>query len=766
MITAITDRGTMTTSWQHQREALAFVKDKPGSMLAMEMGTGKTKVAIDLMDAQDYRRVLNICPLSVVSGVWPGEFARHSPAPWTVLPLAHGSVKDKQAQAEAALLKSERAAVVINYESVWREPFASWAKKQPWDLVVLDECHPAGTAIATPAGKKRIEKLKRGDVVWGVDHSTGQVVQSRVRHTFTRTSREGLIALGDTLMTPDHPVWTSRGYIPAREVTTDDTVGCIAEKDQEENPPPDLRMVRHELFGRQDCSPVLRPFVLWQSKDEHARGEGAQPDDDVAFASTPRRPGSAPSPFAVRLQPTPKPQEPSQGPGYLAANGVSNAQGRQRARVDRSATDIGRPVGMAGRVPHWSESSPARLAVGLQTGPGRAGAEGGHRSGRAFSHGAQGEGSRCPEETLPRVPWLDGPSLLEQTDIGRPAGGHQPNSEGCTVFNIETETGNYFAEGLLVHNSHRIKSPGGVASRYCSRLSDRVPQRLALTGTPMAHSPLDIYAQYRALDKSIYGTSYFRFKSRYAVMGGWNNQEIMGYQHQEEFQEKLYSIAYRVEAADVLDLPPLLTVTRMCELGPKARKLYRTLERDFIADLEEGRITAVNALSQLLRLQQVTSGYARTEDDRDVEVDTTKAELLADLLEDMGKEPVVVFARFKHDLEVVHRVARKLGRPSYEISGARKELSLWNEWGGVLAVQIQSGGLGIDLAKARYAVYYSLGFSLGDYLQSRARLHRPGQKRPVEIIHLIAAHTVDEKVMAALAAREQVVESIMRRGLK
>ena len=445
--------GAMTTSWQHQREALAFVKDKPGSMLAMEMGTGKTKVAIDLMDSQDSRRVLIICPLSVVSGVWPGEFAKHSPTPWTVLPLARGSVKEKQAQAEAALLKSERAAVMINYESVWREPFGSWARTQKWDLVVMDE-------------------------------------------------------------------------------------------------------------------------------------------------------------------------------------------------------------------------------------------------------------------------------------------------------------------------SHRCKTPGGVASRYCSRLSDRVPQRLALTGTPMPHSPEDIYAQYRALDKGIYGTSYFRFKARYVVMGGWNNQEIMGYQHQEEFQEKFYSIAYRVEAADVLDLPSLLTVTRMCELGPQARKLYRTLERDFIADLEEGRITAVNALSQLLRLQQVTSGYARTEDGRDVEVDITKAELLADLLEDMGKEPVVVFARFKHDLEVVHRVARRLGRPSFEISGARKELSIWNEGGGVLAVQIQSGGLGIDLTKARYAVYYSLGFSLGDYLQSRARLHRPGQERPVEIIHLIATQTVDEKVMAALAAREQVVESIMRRGLK
>ena len=422
-------------------------------MLAMEMGTGKSKVAIDLMDTQDYRRALIICPLSVVSGVWPGEFAKHSAAPWNVLPLARGSVKDKQAQAQAALLKSERAAVVINYESVWREPFGSWAKKQLWDLVVLDE-------------------------------------------------------------------------------------------------------------------------------------------------------------------------------------------------------------------------------------------------------------------------------------------------------------------------SHRIKSPGGVASRYCSRLSDRVPQRLALTGTPMAHSPLDIYAQYRALDKSIYGTSYTRFKARYAVMGGWSNAQVVDYQNQEELTAKFYGIAYRVNAADVLDLPPLLSVTRTCELGPQARKLYRTLERDFVAHMEEGRITVANALARLLRLQQATSGYARTEDGRDVEIDSAKASLLGELLEDIGDEPVVVFARFKHDLEVVHKAAQRLELSSYEISGARKELSLWNENGGVLAVQIQSGGLGIDLTKARYAVYYSLGFSLGDYLQSKARLHRQGQERPVEIIHLIAAKTVDEKVMAALASREQIVESIMKRGLK
>jgi hypothetical protein len=80
----------------------------------------------------------------------------------------------------------------------------------------------------------------------------------------------------------------------------------------------------------------------------------------------------------------------------------------------------------------------------------------------------------------------------------------------------------------------------------------------------------------------------------------------------------------------------------------------------------------------------------------------------------------------------------------------------------VLAVQIDSGGIGVDLTRARYSMYYSLGFSLGSYEQSLARIHRPGQTRPVEYIHLLAEDTVDEKVMTALARRADVVNAVLQ----
>jgi SNF2 family DNA or RNA helicase len=183
-----------------------------------------------------------------------------------------------------------------------------------------------------------------------------------------------------------------------------------------------------------------------------------------------------------------------------------------------------------------------------------------------------------------------------------------------------------------------------------------------------------------------------------------------------------------------------------------------------MAELDAGEVTVANALVKLLRLQQITGGYIRTDDGLDVQIDSAKMNLLRDVLEDIDPhEPVIVFCRFHKDLEAVNRVADETGRRSLELSGRMDELKQWQAGEApVLAVQIDSGGVGVDLTRARYSVYYSLGFSLGSYEQSLARIHRPGQTRPVEYIHLLAQDTVDEQVMVALARRADVVNSVLQ----
>ena len=320
---------------------------------------------------------------------------------------------------------------------------------------------------------------------------------------------------------------------------------------------------------------------------------------------------------------------------------------------------------------------------------------------------------------------------------------------------------------VVFDESHRLKAPGGKASRFARELAKRVPVRLALTGTPMPHSPLDVYAQFRAVDPAIFGTSYTAFRARYAVMGDrGGRQVVVGVQNTDEIERLMSRATYKVDA-DVLNLQEPVHVQRFCELGTAAARVYRDLERDLVADVEGGVVTASNALVRLLRLRQVTGGHVRREDGTDVEIDSAKADTLADVLEDLPeREPVVVFGVFRKDLDQIRRVAEKQGRRVAELSGRVNELREWQQGGAdVIAVQLQSGGVGVDLTRARYCIYWSVGYSLGDYMQSLARVQRPGQTRQVCYVHLIAQGTVDQAVYRALESRADVVESVLA-GLK
>ena len=315
---------------------------------------------------------------------------------------------------------------------------------------------------------------------------------------------------------------------------------------------------------------------------------------------------------------------------------------------------------------------------------------------------------------------------------------------------------------VIADEAHRIKSPGGKASLFFKRMRRHAAHRIALTGTPMPHGPMDIYAVFRYLDVTLFGPSFSAFRTKYAVMGGYQRKQIAGFQNLEQLEAVMSKVTFKV-GDEVLDLPPATDVTYHCVLTGEAARIYHDLEEDFVARVKDGTVTAANAMVKLLRLQQVTGGCVPTDDHTIHRIDSAKQRLLADTLEDIGKdEPVVVFCRFTADLLAVHEACEDMGFTSVELSGKRDELKRWQ--GGeaqVLAVQIDAGSEGVDFTRARHSIFYSVGYSLGKYVQARKRTHRPGQEKPVTHIHLIARNTVDVKIMRALEKRADVVNAIL-----
>jgi SNF2 family DNA or RNA helicase len=311
--------------------------------------------------------------------------------------------------------------------------------------------------------------------------------------------------------------------------------------------------------------------------------------------------------------------------------------------------------------------------------------------------------------------------------------------------------------------AHKIKAPSGRASKYFGQqLAPRANYRVAMTGTPMPHNHTDIFGILRFTDMSILGQYWGPFKREYCQMGGFKNKQVVGPRNLLQLEQKVARVMFRV-GPEVLDLPPETQVTYRCELSPEGRRVYRELDEYFVAGVKDGTITITNAMVKVQRLAQLTGGWLPTDDGEPCHVDDAKQKLLEDTLEDIGNvEPAVVFCWFHQDLDTVHDACRRLEYRSLELSGRQDELKKWQAGEAqVLAVQIRSGGVGVDFTRARYSIFYSLGFSLSDYEQAKKRVHRPGQTRPVEHIHLIAKGTVDERIMRALEKRAEVIDAIL-----
>tara|TARA_R100001086_G_scaffold218584_1_gene135306 strand:+ start:4042 stop:5457 length:1416 start_codon:yes stop_codon:yes gene_type:complete len=313
---------------------------------------------------------------------------------------------------------------------------------------------------------------------------------------------------------------------------------------------------------------------------------------------------------------------------------------------------------------------------------------------------------------------------------------------------------------IVADEIHRIKAAWGKASVYMSRLYGKC--KVGLSGTPMPHSPLDLWGQLRFVDPSILGPSFTRFRASVAIMGGFRRNgkpvQIIGFKNLDRLTRYFDSISNRVNKQSVLDLPPVIHERRDIELPGSARIVYKNMEDHLRVLLQNKEITATNGLVKVLRLAQISSGFLGTEELHDAKIRET-----CRLLEDIGMKPSVIWCRFRSDIARLRTAITD--RPVHELSGNMNEQQTWNERpensGAVLLTQYQAGGVGVDLSNASHAIYFSPTFSLGDYWQSIGRLDRPGQKNKVTCIHLTASDTIDETIYDALEKKAAIIYCVL-----
>lgn len=365
------------------------------------------------------------------------------------------------------------------------------------------------------------------------------------------------------------------------------------------------------------------------------------------------------------------------------------------------------------------------------------------------------------------------------------------NYESCISKNLNDHLLEWQPEIIILDEAHYIKNPKAKRSKSIIKLGDLAKRRFILTGTPILNNVLDIFNLYRFLDKGeTFGKNYYVFVNKYmedenAAWAGQKGHFQKLAARTETFAEltdKIYTKGHRVLKKDVIkDLPPLVTTTRLVELGPEQRRYYKEMERDFITFVEDKErageapaVVAQLAVTKALRLQQICAGYVSTEDGVEIEIEDnprkTETQHLLQEIVLQGKHQVILWCSFRNNYKTLGRLCEQMGISHTFLTGdmnlhqkrtAMEEFNAGEK--SVIIANRRAGGIGVNLIAAAYSIVYSRNFSLSEELQSEARNHRGGSQIHESIfkINLAARGTIDEKVLEALSNKHDISKQII-----
>jgi SNF2 family DNA or RNA helicase len=360
------------------------------------------------------------------------------------------------------------------------------------------------------------------------------------------------------------------------------------------------------------------------------------------------------------------------------------------------------------------------------------------------------------------------------------------------IMNVDafsTEKGVEFAAKFLrchrtlmaIDESTTIKNPDAKRSRNICSLGRHAKYRRILTGSPITKSPLDLYKQCEFLDEGLLDfTSYLAFRTRNAIMSTMrlpthNAQIVVGYKNLAELSEKITTFSDRVLKEDCLDLPDYTYQKRIIQLSKEQQKLYDQMKQVALAQMDGKLMTTSTALVQLMRLQQITCGHFKADDDTLKIIKNERIPALMNILEEVeGK--AIIWAHWRHDIQSIVTAIEKVypgsvmtyyGSTSTEDRAkAIKEIQDPESKVRFLVGTPQTGGYGITLTEANVMIYYSNGYDLEKRTQSEARINRIGQKRKMTYIDIIAEKTVDERIVKALRKKINIASEVMGEELK
>lgn len=321
---------------------------------------------------------------------------------------------------------------------------------------------------------------------------------------------------------------------------------------------------------------------------------------------------------------------------------------------------------------------------------------------------------------------------------------------------------------VVVDESSYIKGHRAARTQRITLMSERARYRLILTGTPLSQGVEDLFAQMRFLSPQILGyRSFYSFANNHLEYSTKHRGLIVRAHNTGLLASKIAPYVYQVTKAEVLDLPKKIAAQRYVRLRTEQRIAYQQAKEELLLSVEDEEITSYHLFRLFTALQQIVCGFWNRQGERL----HFPHDRLAVMLASIGQMPpdarVIIWAKYRQCIEDICGALDPAQTTQWH-GGLNErqraaELDRWRAGARYFVATPSTGGHGITLNEASYVVFYTNGFKYSERIQAEDRCHRIGQNKSVTYVDITAEGTIDDRIQAALARKENLLDSFRRK---
>ena len=297
---------------------------------------------------------------------------------------------------------------------------------------------------------------------------------------------------------------------------------------------------------------------------------------------------------------------------------------------------------------------------------------------------------------------------------------------------------------IAIDEIHKCKNPSSQQGKAILKLQPQT--RIAMTGTPLMNTPLDLFIVLKWLGYEKH--SFFQFKNHYCIKGGYGGHEVVGYKNLNELQENLDDNMLRRLKKDAIDLPDKLYTTEYVEMSKDQRSIYNEVMADVKNNIDKIRFDA-NPLAQLIRLRQAT-GYTGILSNQVLV--SAKLDRLEEIVEELAenKEKCIIFSNWTAMTTPTFNKLKRFN-PAI-ITGETKDREdqknkfMTDPKCNCIIGTLGAMGTGLTLTAATTVIFLDSPWNRANKEQAEDRAHRIGTTSNVNIITLVCKDTIDEKI--------------------